>query len=58
MLQPTRWGGRQAHPVEFLESVMALGALCGSTGWVSGVIGVHPWEVGIMDPRVGEEIWS
>ena len=58
MLQPAQWGGMQTHPVEFLESVMSLGALCGSTGWVSGVVGVHPWEVGLMDPRVGTEIWE
>jgi 3-hydroxy-9,10-secoandrosta-1,3,5(10)-triene-9,17-dione monooxygenase len=58
MLQPTPWGGMQAHPCEFFEAVMTLGSLCGSTGWVSGVVGVHPWEVGLFDPRVGEEIWG
>jgi len=58
MLQPLKWGGFEAHPVDFLESVMGVAAICGSTGWVSGVVGVHPWEVGLMDPLVGEEIWG
>jgi alkylation response protein AidB-like acyl-CoA dehydrogenase len=58
MLQPAEWGGMQAHPCEFLESVMAMGAHCGATAWVSGVVGVHPWEVGLLDPRLGNEIWS
>ena len=29
-----------------------------SAGWVAGVVGVHPWEIALMDPRLQEEIWG
>jgi 3-hydroxy-9,10-secoandrosta-1,3,5(10)-triene-9,17-dione monooxygenase len=57
MLQPAEWGGYEAHPCDFMEAVMAACA-CGATGWVAGVVGVHPWEVALLDPRVGQEIWG
>ncbi|MCZ2527561.1 hydroxylase [Streptomyces sp. NPDC059506] len=58
MLQPKKHGGLEVHPREFAETVMAIAALDGSTGWVSGVVGVHPWEMAYADPRVQEEIWG
>lgn len=58
MLQPKEHGGDQAHPAEFGEAVMAAASHCGASGWVAGVVGVHPWEIALMDPRVGEEIWG
>lgn len=58
MLQPKQFGGFEAHPCEFLEAVMALGSSCGASGWVSGVVGVHPWELALFDARVQEEIWG
>lgn len=58
MLQPKEFGGLEAHPCEFLEAVMALGSSCGASGWVSGVVGVHPWELALFDTQVQEEIWG
>lgn len=58
LLQPKEHGGYEAHPREFAEAVMATASRCGSTGWVSGVVGVHPWEIAMLDPRVGEEVWG
>lgn len=58
MLQPTDFGGYAAHPVEFFEAVLALGALCGASGWVAGVVGVHPWQIGQWDRRFQEELWG
>jgi alkylation response protein AidB-like acyl-CoA dehydrogenase len=37
---------------------MAVAAHCGSTGWVCGVGGVHPWEMALMDRRLQEEVWA
>ena len=37
---------------------MAVAAASPSAGWVTGVVGVHPWEIAMMDPRVQEEIWG
>jgi alkylation response protein AidB-like acyl-CoA dehydrogenase len=58
MLQPARYGGTEAHPQDFAEAVMRLASLDGSTGWVAGIVGVHPWEMAMADPRVQEEVWG
>lgn len=58
MLQPAKYGGLESHPVEFAETVMRLASLDGSTGWVAGIVGVHPWEMAMCEPRVQEEIWG
>ncbi|WP_329542453.1 acyl-CoA dehydrogenase family protein [Streptomyces sp. NBC_01220] len=58
MLQPKTYGGLELHPREFAETVMRIAALDGATGWVTGVVGVHPWEMAMADPRVQEEIWG
>ncbi|WP_110207078.1 acyl-CoA dehydrogenase family protein [Nocardioides daejeonensis] len=58
MLQSTKYGGMEAHPAEFAEAVMRLASLDGSTGWVAGIVGVHPWEMSMCDPRVQEEVWG
>lgn len=58
MLQPKEFGGLEAHPREFAETAMGIGAVDGSTGWVSGIVGVHPWEMAFFDPKAQQEIWG
>jgi alkylation response protein AidB-like acyl-CoA dehydrogenase len=58
MLQPKSHGGLQVHPREFAEAVMRIASLDGSTGWVNGVVGVHPWELAFADPKVQDEVWG
>lgn len=58
MLQPAKYGGAEAHPRDFAETVMRIASLDGSTGWVAGIVGVHPWEMAMCDPQVQEEIWG
>ncbi|MCX2931667.1 hydroxylase [Mycobacterium sp. CVI_P3] len=58
MLQPKEYGGQQATPREFAETIMGLAAVNPAAGWVSGVVGVHPWQLGFADPRVRQEIWG
>jgi 3-hydroxy-9,10-secoandrosta-1,3,5(10)-triene-9,17-dione monooxygenase len=58
LLQPREYGGYEAHPVEFFEAVLGVGSLCGSAGWVSGVVGIHPWQLGQWDRRLQEELWG
>src|SRR5699024_10738727 len=33
-------------------------ALNPAAGWVSGVVGVHPWQLAMADPRVQDEGWG
>ena len=58
LLQPTEHAGYESHPNDFLEAVMAVGVAMPSAGWIAGVVGVHPWEIALMDPKLQEEIWG
>ena len=51
LLQAKDLGGFEAHPNDFFDWVMAVGSEHASAGWVAGVVGVHPWEISIMDPQ-------
>jgi 3-hydroxy-9,10-secoandrosta-1,3,5(10)-triene-9,17-dione monooxygenase len=58
LLQPKEFGGYSAHPREFAEAVMAVARHDGAAGWVCGVVGVHPWELAQMDPRLAHQVWD
>ncbi len=58
MLQPTACGGLETHPREWAEATMRLGQLDGATGWLSGIVGVHPWEMAFLDRRAQSEVWG
>ncbi|MER2135027.1 MAG: hydroxylase [Arthrobacter sp.] len=58
MLQPKRYGGMEKHPVEFMKAVLATGSADSSTGWVGGVVGVHPHELAQADDRLQQELWA
>ncbi|WP_405164988.1 hydroxylase [Nocardia sp. NBC_01499] len=58
MLQPKGYGGLEVHPREFAETTMAIGAMDGATGWVTGIVGVHPWELAFFDTKAQDEVWG
>lgn len=58
LLQPEQWGGLQCDPTAFYEAVRRLGSACGSTGWVSSIIGVHNWHLALFDQQAQEEVWG
>ena len=58
LLQPTRYAGAEASPVDFYRGVRLIASACGSTGWVSSVLGVHPWQLGLFDQRAQQEVWG
>ncbi|MFD5625602.1 hydroxylase [Streptomyces sp. NPDC127072] len=58
LLQPKEYGGYEAHPRDFAETVMAVASHDGAAGWVSGVVGVHPWELAQLDSRLAHEVWD
>src|SRR4051794_1974316 len=51
LLQPRRFEGIEASPVDFYRGIRLVASACGSTGWVSAVLGVHPWQLGLYDER-------
>ncbi len=58
LLQPAQWGGYEADPVTFYTAVRTIASACGSTGWVSGIIGVHNWHLALFDQQAQEDVWS
>ena len=57
-LQPKRYGGYELDPGIFCQAVTEVGAVCGSSGWVLGVLGVHNWHVAILPPQAQEDVWG
>ncbi|MDH6288720.1 3-hydroxy-9,10-secoandrosta-1,3,5(10)-triene-9,17-dione monooxygenase oxygenase subunit [Rhodococcus sp. NM-2] len=58
MLQPRRYGGTEGDPVHFYEVVRAVSGVCGSTGWLASVLGVHPWHLALFDDRAQRDVWG
>ncbi|MEV6302335.1 3-hydroxy-9,10-secoandrosta-1,3,5(10)-triene-9,17-dione monooxygenase oxygenase subunit [Actinoplanes sp. NPDC051861] len=58
LLQPTRFGGLEAHPLTYLTCVRELASACGSTGWVASVIGVHNWQLGLFPDQAQQDVWA
>ncbi|WP_028920848.1 3-hydroxy-9,10-secoandrosta-1,3,5(10)-triene-9,17-dione monooxygenase oxygenase subunit [Pseudonocardia acaciae] len=58
MLQPARFGGIQADPVEFYTAIRMIASACGSTGWVASVIGVHPWQLALFPAQAQDDVWG
>ncbi len=58
VLQPKEHGGIEGDPVAFCELVMDIASESPSAGWVTGVVGVHPFEFAQADPRLQEEVWG
>ena len=57
-LQPRRYGGFELDPATFYQAVMEVGAVCGSSAWILGVIGVHNWHLAILPPQAQEDVWG
>jgi 3-hydroxy-9,10-secoandrosta-1,3,5(10)-triene-9,17-dione monooxygenase len=55
-LQPKRYGGHELDPGVFYQAAAEVGAVCGSSGWILGVLGVHNWHLAILDPRAQEDV--
>ncbi|QIG43009.1 flavin-dependent monooxygenase [Nocardioides anomalus] len=58
LLQPRRFDGLEADPVDFYTAVRDVASACGSTGWVSSVVGVHPWQVALFADEAQQAVWG
>ncbi|MER5179133.1 acyl-CoA dehydrogenase family protein [Streptomyces sp. NPDC002896] len=57
-LQPARWGGGEVPLAEFLDAVVEVGRANPAAGWVTAVVGVHPWQIALFPERTQQEIWG
>lgn len=58
MLQPKRFDGLEADPIDFYTAVSLIASACGSTGWISSVLGVHPWQVALFHDTAQQAVWG
>lgn len=58
MLQPQRYGGLEADPIDFFTAVKEIASADGSTGWISSVLGVHPWQVALFPDEAQQAVWG
>ena len=58
ILQPRRWGGYEMNPNVINKVLMELARGCPSSAWIVMVLGVHPFEIGLLDERCGNELWG
>ncbi|MFI7524074.1 3-hydroxy-9,10-secoandrosta-1,3,5(10)-triene-9,17-dione monooxygenase oxygenase subunit [Nocardia salmonicida] len=57
MLQPARYGGYENNPADLYAVVRAVASACPSTGWVTSVVGVHPWQISLFDEKAQDAVW-
>ncbi len=58
LLQPKRFDGFESDPIDFYTAVRDIAGACGSTGWVSSVVGVHPWQVALFSDEAQQAVWG
>ncbi|MGU3292799.1 3-hydroxy-9,10-secoandrosta-1,3,5(10)-triene-9,17-dione monooxygenase oxygenase subunit [Williamsia sp. M5A3_1d] len=58
LVQPAQWGGYEVDPVTYYEAVRRLASACGSTGWVSSILGIHNWHLALFPQQAQEEVWG
>lgn len=55
---PNSGGVACRRPTYFYEAVRRLASACGSTGWISSIIGVHNWHLALFDQKAQDEVWG
>ncbi len=55
---PRRFGGHQTDVRTFLEVTSELARGCGSTAWVTTLVNVCNWMVGLYPERAQQEVWG
>lgn len=58
MLQPTRYGGLEADPVDFYEAVRLIASADASTGWIASVLSVHAWQLALFPAAAQDAVWG
>ena len=57
-VQPRQWGGLELDHATFYEGMVLIASACGSTGWVSSVVGVHPWQIALFANEAQRDVWG
>lgn len=58
LLQPRRYDGLEADPIDFYTAVKEIASADGSTGWIASVLGVHPWQLALFPDEAQQAVWG
>jgi len=58
MLQPRRYDGLEADPIDFYDAVRLIASADASTGWIASVLSVHAWQVALFPEAAQEAVWG
>lgn len=58
ILQPAKYGGYAHSPKVMFDIGRILAHGCPSSAWCLTVVSIHTWEIGILGPAVGDELWG
>ncbi len=55
---PTEFGGLESHPADFFTAVMQIAERDMSTAWISAVVGIHPFQISLMDKQSLRDVYG
>lgn len=58
IMQPRRWGGREADFTTFMEVSEEIGRGDGSAAWVTALMNVCCWMVGLFPEQAQRDVWG
>jgi 3-hydroxy-9,10-secoandrosta-1,3,5(10)-triene-9,17-dione monooxygenase len=58
ILQPAAHGGYEMHPMALYRVAMELAKGCPSSAWCLCLVGVHNWEMALLDPQAARDVWG
>ncbi len=58
MLQPKAFGGYEMSLRTFYRVLQEIASGCPASGWVLMVLGIHNWEVALLDPQAATDLWG
>ena len=58
ILQPKQFGGYEMNPQTFYRVLHEVASGCPSSGWGLMVLGIHNWEIALLDVQAAHDIWG
>lgn len=58
LLQPREYGGFEMDPQVFYMVLQEIARTCMSSAWVLGVVGVHNWQLNLLDDQAASDVWG
>ncbi len=55
---PKSYGGLEATPAQFFRAQIAIAEADMSAGWITGVLGVHPYQISLMSDKAVQDVYG